>query len=148
MPPAHDLSIGQVATRTGLSVPTIRYYEEIGLVRRVGRRQGGHRAYGAAELSRLTFVAQCRDIGFTIEQTRSLIAIAIDDRPCADAKTIAQMHLTAIDAKLAELTAIRLHLDGFVKRCSAACADGPASACTMIDDLSRQVPTLKRRRLG
>lgn len=148
MRPAHDLSIGQVATRTGLSVPTIRYYEEIGLVQQAGRRDGGHRIYGAGELRRLTFIAHCRDLGFTIEQTRSLLAITIDNRPCADARTIAQTHLLAVDAKIAELREIRRHLDGFVKQCFDACAGNSASSCAMIDDLSKQATKRKRRRNG
>ncbi len=148
MQPVHDLSIGQVATRTGLSVPTIRYYEEIGLVRQAGRREGGHRIYGAGELRRLTFIAHCRDLGFTIEQTRSLLAVTVDNRPCADARSIAQTHLLAVDAKIAELKDIRRHLDGFVKQCSDACAGGSASSCAMIDDLSKRTTKRKRRANG
>ena len=148
MQPARDLSIGQVATRTGLSVPTIRYYEEIGLVRQAGRREGGHRTYGAGELRRLTFIAHCRDLGFTIEQTRSLLAVTIDNRPCADARSIAQTHLLAVDTKIAELKEIRRHLDGFVKQCFDTCAGSSASSCAMIDDLSKQATKRKRHRNG
>ena len=148
MQPARDLSIGQVATRTGLSVPTIRYYEEIGLVRQAGRREGGHRTYGAGELRRLTFIAHCRDLGFTIEQTRSLLAVTIDNRPCADARSIAQTHLLAVDTKIAELKEIRRHLDEFVKQCFDTCAGSSASRCAMIDDLSKQATKRKRHRNG
>jgi DNA-binding transcriptional MerR regulator len=148
MQPARDLSIGQVATRTGLSVPTIRYYEEIGLVRQAGRREGGHRTYGAGELRRLTFIARCRDLGFAIEQTRSLLAVTVDNRPCADVRAIAQTHLLAVDAKIAELKEIRRHLDGFVKQCFGACACSSASNCTMIGDLSKPATKRKRRRNG
>lgn len=126
MQPARDLSIDQVATRTGLSVPTIRYYEEIGLVRHAGRREGGHCLYGAGELRRLTFIAHCRDLGFTIAQT----------------------HLLAVDTKIAELKEIRRHLDGFVKQCFDACAGSSASSCAMIDDLSKRAARPKYRRNG
>jgi DNA-binding transcriptional MerR regulator len=139
-----DLSIGEASARTGLSVPTIRYYEEIGLVRQAGRSSGGQRYYGPGELDRLSFVARCRDLGFTIEQTRSLIAVTVDNGPCADARDIAQAHLSAVDAKIAELRSIRRHLDSFVKRCLDQCADGTASGCAMVDELSERAARRRR----
>jgi len=140
-----DLGIGEASARTGLSVPTIRYYEEIGLVRQAGRSRGGHRCYGSGELDRLNFIARCRDLGFTIEQTRSLLAVTVDNGPCAPARDIAQKHLSAVDAKIAELRSIRRHLGDFVKRCLDECADGSASGCTMVDGLSKR--TVRRRRV-
>ncbi len=131
-----NLSIGQVALRTGLSVPTIRYYEEIGLVQRVTRREGGHRYYSPDELGRLTFIAHCRDLGFTLEQTRSLLDVTVDNRPCADARSIAEGHLASVDAKIVELTSIRRHLEGFVAQCLGRCAESSAADCSMIYDLS------------
>ncbi len=148
MQPVPDLSIGEVATRTGLSVPTIRYYEEIGLVRQVGRRDGGHRTYGAGELRRLTFIAHCRNLGFTIEQIRSLLALTIDNRPCADARSIAETHLAIVDTKISELRAIRRQIHGLVRQCIDACADGSASTCAMIDDLAKEAGQRKRRADG
>ena len=64
MPAANGLSIGTLAERAGCNVPTIRYYEEVGLLPRPDRRAGGHRTYGHDDLRRLTFVRRCRDFGF------------------------------------------------------------------------------------
>ena len=69
------LKIGALAKRTGTNVPTIRYYEEIGLVRPADRQAGGQRVYDDADVKRLTFIRRCRDFGFPIEQVRSLVGL-------------------------------------------------------------------------
>ncbi|MDO9246190.1 MAG: MerR family transcriptional regulator, partial [Phenylobacterium sp.] len=62
------LSIGRLAERSGTNPPTIRYYEQIGLLKRPDRRERGHRTYGQTDLTRLTFIRRCREFGFPIEQ--------------------------------------------------------------------------------
>jgi DNA-binding transcriptional MerR regulator len=63
-----DLKIGALAAQTGTNAPTIRYYEEIGLLQRAHRRPGGQRVYGDADIKRLTFIRRCREFGFSIDQ--------------------------------------------------------------------------------
>ena len=70
------LRIGALAERTGTNAPTIRYYEEIGLLRPPDRQRGGQRVYGEQDLKRLTFIRRCRQFGFPIEQVRSTPAAA------------------------------------------------------------------------
>ncbi|HEV7462442.1 MAG TPA: MerR family transcriptional regulator [Methyloceanibacter sp.] len=97
------LKIGALARRTGTSAPTIRYYEEIGLLPRADRHQGGQRGYGEEDVSRLTFIRRCRDFGFSIDQVRSLLALAQDrQRSCFDARDLARDHWTKVRAKLRE----------------------------------------------
>lgn len=137
MPRAAALTIGAVAERTGCSVPTIRYYEEIGLLPAADRKPGGHRIYSDADLQRLTFIRRCRDFGFPIEQVRTLVGLIEDpSRDCGVARDLAQTHLDAVREKLDELRALERTLVGFVESCNAACAGGPASRCTIVDDLS------------
>ena len=140
-----QFAIGATAERSGLSVPTIRYYEEIGLLPRAGRREGGHRVYGEGDFRRLIFIAHCRDLGFSIERIRSLLAVTLDNRPCADARHIAKSHLLSVKEKIAELNEIKRHLDGFIRRCAVACPDNSSSNCVMIDDLSNRAPRRRRR---
>jgi MerR family copper efflux transcriptional regulator len=64
--------IGALAEQTGCSVPTIRYYEQIGLIPAARRRSGGHRVYDAAAVQQLGFIRRCRDFGFALEQIRAL----------------------------------------------------------------------------
>ena len=76
------LDDGALATETRCSVPTIRYYEEIGLLPKPERLPGGHRVYGEADRQRLLFISRCRDFGFSIEHVRELVALV--DSPMRD----------------------------------------------------------------
>jgi len=130
------LTIGALADRSGCSVPTIRYYEEIGLIPPARRRDSGHRVYDASAVGLLTFVRHCRDFGFPIEQVRELVSLAASEqRDCFETLDIAQAHLKAVRAKLAELRALERSLARFAKSCSEMCAGGPAARCTILRDL-------------
>ncbi len=131
------LTIGRLAELTRSNVPTIRYYEEIGLLPRATRRLGGHRTYGEADLQRMTFIRRCRDFGFPIEQVRALVALTErPDRDCVEARDVAQQHLDAVREKLRELRALEKSLKAFVTSCDADCAGGPAADCVILEDLS------------
>lgn len=131
------LKIGALAERTGINVPTIRYYEQIGLLRPADRQQGGQRVYGDDDVKRLTFVRRCRDFGFSIEQVRSLVALVQDPQSsCTHARDMAQSHLATVRAKMAELKALERSIASFVVNCDASCAGGPGPDCVILDDLS------------
>jgi DNA-binding transcriptional MerR regulator len=70
-----NLKIGALARQTGTNAPTIRYYEEIGLLPSAGRQAGNQRVYGEADVKSLTFIRRCRQFGFSIDQVRSLVAL-------------------------------------------------------------------------
>jgi DNA-binding transcriptional MerR regulator len=138
---APALTIGALAERTGCNPPTIRYYEEIGLLPRPGRRASGHRTYGDEDLRRLTFIRRCRDFGFPVERVRALVALTeASDRDCAEARDVAQEHLDAVREKLAELQALERALASFVDSCNSVCAGGPAAQCTILEDLATPAP--------
>ena len=78
------LTIGELSRRTGVKIPTIRYYEQMGLMAAAERSEGNQRRYGAEERDRLSFIRHARDLGLTIEAIRELIELsAHPDRPCA-----------------------------------------------------------------
>jgi DNA-binding transcriptional MerR regulator len=132
-----NLRIGALAERAGTNAPTIRYYEEIGLLQPAGRQAGGQRAYGEEDVKRLTFIRRCRDFGFSIEQVRSLVALVQDrERSCMDARDLAQEHLAAVRAKLNELRALERSIAGFIATCDASCAGGPGPECSILEDLA------------
>jgi DNA-binding transcriptional MerR regulator len=145
------LKIGVLAKRTGTNAPTIRYYEDIGLLPRPDRREGGQRSYGEDDVKRLTFIRRCRDFGFPIEQVRTLASLMQDrDRSCMEARDIAQEHLSAVRAKLIELKALERSIAGFVETCDASCAGGPGPDCVILEDLaepSNYVVSPRRRRV-
>jgi DNA-binding transcriptional MerR regulator len=133
--------IGALADRTGASAPTIRYYEEIGLLRRADRQSGGQRVYGEDDISRLTFIRRCRDIDLSIEQVRALMALAQDpERSCMEARDIAKGHLTEVRSKLRELKALERDIASFVASCDRSCAGGVGSDCVILQDLGRPRP--------
>ena len=112
------MNIGDVATRSGLPAKTIRYYEEIGLVR-PQREATGYRRFRETELHKLNFLGRARSLGFSIEECRGLLALYEDEgRASADVKRVAQEHLREIDRKIAELEAMRGTLSDLVDACS------------------------------
>ncbi|QEZ48761.1 MerR family transcriptional regulator [Cupriavidus oxalaticus] len=140
--PGVELTIGAIAERTGCTVPTIRYYEEIGLIPPAKRRPSGHRVYQADSEELLTFIRHCRDFGFAIEQVRELVSLSkSNDRDCFETLEIAQTHLAAVRAKLAELRTLELSLARFVRSCSEMCAGGPAAQCSILKDVATQPAT-------
>jgi MerR family copper efflux transcriptional regulator len=130
-------TIGAAAKQTGCSVPTIRYYEEIGLLGIAPRTEGNQRHFDQAAIRRLTFIRRCRDHGFTIEQVRQLVELVDQpNRDCAEVRDIAQVHLQEVQRKVAELQALGASLSAFVRSCNTACAGGPAASCTILEDLA------------
>jgi DNA-binding transcriptional MerR regulator len=130
--------IGALAKRTGTNAPTIRYYEEIGLLRAADRQSGGQRVYGEADVKRLAFIRRSREFGFSIDQVRALVALVKDPQSsCMHARDLAQEHLMTVRAKLAELKALERSIAAFVASCDASCAGGPGSDCVILDDLSK-----------
>ncbi|KPH05390.1 MerR family transcriptional regulator (plasmid) [Rhizobium acidisoli] len=130
-------SIGALAKATGTSTPTIRYYEEIGLLPPANRTASGQRTYDESDIGRLTFIKQCRDFGFSIEQVRVLSDLSISSkRDCVETRDIAQAHLDEVRAKMVELRALETRLQGFVTRCNDVCAGGPGSDCVIFKDMA------------
>lgn len=127
-------TIGDLAREVGVKVVTIRYYERIGLlpaVRRSGR--GAYRRYGEAERRRLGFIRRARDLGFTLDQVRTLLDLARQrDRDCAEVDAIARGHLAEVERKIASLSALRRDL----RRVIESCRRGTVADCRIIEALS------------
>lgn len=130
------VTIGTLAERTGLAVSAIRYYEEIGLVPEASRKPSGHRVYGKDAEQLLTLIRRCREFGFSLDDTKALASLAASqNRDCVEARDIAQVHLDAVRAKLAEMRALESTLAQFVETCDSQCAGGPAPQCVILADL-------------
>lgn len=129
--------IGELAERTRTNAPTIRYYEQIGLLPRPDRQEGNQRRYADEDVRRLTFIRRCREFGFAIEQVRMLTGLVADrSRSCMEARDIARTHLLDVRAKLRELRALEKSIAAFVDQCDAECVGGPGPDCVILDDLS------------
>ena len=133
------LRIGGLAERTGTNAPTIRYYEEIGLLRAADRESGGQRVYAEEDVKRLTVIRRCREFGFSIEQVRSLLALLDDpERSCLEVRDLAREHLATVRGKLRELRALERSIARFVESCNSLCLGGPGPDCVVLDDLGRR----------
>lgn len=111
------MNIKEVSRRSGLPPKTIRYYEEIGLVK-PARDSNDYRLFSEADVHNLTFLARSRALGFSIEDCRALLALWRDkDRASADVRQIATGHLAGIEAKIADLVAMRDSLSDLVAHC-------------------------------
>ena len=132
------LRIGALANRTRTNAPTIRYYEEIGLLPRADRRSGGQRIYGEEDISRLTFIRRCREFGFSIDRVRALVELVQDrHRSCFHARDLANDHLTEVRAKLKELRRLERSIAKFVADCDSSCPGGSGPECAILQDLGR-----------
>jgi MerR family transcriptional regulator, copper efflux regulator len=111
------MNIGGAARESGLTSKTIRYYEEIGLVR-PARGTNSYRDYDEADVARLRFLHSARGIGFTIEECRQLLSLyEKEDRHSADVKAIARIKLAEIDRKIADMQGLRTALASFMDAC-------------------------------
>ena len=145
MASGQSLTIGKLAELTESNVPTIRYYEDIGLLPKARRNAGGHRTYDEADLKRMNFIRRCREFGFPIEQVRSLIALTErTDRNCMEARDLAQAHLNTVRDKLDELRQLETSLISFVDSCDSECVGGPPSHCTILEDLGNRPAVSKK----
>lgn len=127
------MNIGSAARATDLPRKTIRYYEEIGLVR-PARAQNGYRDYSDADVHRLRFVQRARSLGFSIEECRLLLSLYDDEhRASADVKALALEKIGQIDRKLVELQSLRVTLS----RLADTCQGNDRPDCPIINDLAR-----------
>lgn len=129
------MNIGEVAAHCGLPAKTIRYYEDIGLIR-PQREANGYRRFSAKDAQKLAFLKRARTLGFSVEECRVLLSLYEDkSRASADVKQIAKRHLSEIDAKLAELQSMRQTLSHLVD----TCAGDARPDCPILADLSADV---------
>lgn len=127
------LSIGELSRRTGVKVPTIRYYEQIGLMPLAPRTEGKQRRYGADEASRLNFIRHARELGFEVEAIRELLQLSEKpDQSCAEADEIARRHMAEVERRIEQLTALRAELQHMVQECS----HGRVGECRVIQVLA------------
>ena len=129
---AAPLSRGELARRAGCSIETIRFYEKIGLLPEPMRSPGGHRRYRAADQRRLRFILRARELGFSIDEIRGLLALA-DGRggSCAEVRAMTLDHLDAVRRKIADLR----RLESTLERIAAECTGDEVPECPVVEAL-------------
>ena len=127
------IPIGEAARQSGVKVPTIRYYEQIGLLPAPVRSEGNRRHYEASDLRRLAFIRHSRELGFDIEAIRTLLTLQDNpSQPCATADTIAQARLGDVVQRIRSLTALKAELELMVE----GCRHGKVGECRVIEVLA------------
>jgi len=127
------LTIGELSRRAGVKVPTIRYYEQIGLLPAPPRTEGGQRRYDEPELKRLNFIRHARDLAFDVEDIRQLLALTeTPQHSCHEADSIAARHLAEITERIGRLEALREELQRMVNECG----HGRICECRIVEVIS------------
>ena len=129
------MKIGAAAAASGCHIETIRYYERVGLLPPPARTPGGYREYLPEEVERLRFITRGRELGFSLEEIRSLLALSDDPAlSCHDVDELARHHLADIQQRMRELRCIARELE----RTMASCAGGKRGQCAILGALSRR----------
>ena len=127
------ITIGEASRRSGVKVPTIRYYEGIGLLAAPGRSEGNQRAYEQSDIDRLTFIRHARELGFEIDAIRALLTLQDDPhQSCASADAIAKVRLVEVEQRIRSLTALKAELEMMVE----GCGHGRVDQCRVIEVLA------------
>ncbi|MFK7755151.1 MAG: helix-turn-helix domain-containing protein [Sedimentitalea sp.] len=127
------LSIGQLSEQSGVKVPTIRYYEKIGVIAEAPRNAGNQRRYNTDHLERLRFIRHARDLGFDMDSIRALVDMASTPQAsCHAADSIARSHLEGIRERIAQLRLLETELERMVTECQ----NGQLSECRVIEVLA------------
>lgn len=128
-----NFAIGALAEAAGVKVPTIRYYESIGLLLAPTRTDSNRRMYDDDAIRRLRFIRHARELGFVIEDIQQLLALSDDPkRSCKEVDAIAKRHLSDIDSRIERLSALKAEVSRMIKQC----AKGTVAQCRIIDVLA------------
>lgn len=126
-------NIGQAAEASGVSAKMIRHYEENGFIPKAGRTVAGYRIYRESDVHVLRFIRRARDLGFSLQEIKALLALWTNRRRhSGDVKRMVQKHVKGLDAKIAELEAIRRTLMDLARHCHG----DHRPECPILDDLS------------
>ncbi len=127
------MKIGELAMATGTKVETVRFYEKAGLLPLPARTGANYRNYGKDHLQRLSFIRRARDLGFSLDDVRELLALADErDQPCGAVDRIASGHLAQVECKIADLEMMRDEL----RRVIGSCRQGTVGECLIIEALA------------
>ncbi|MBJ7532966.1 helix-turn-helix domain-containing protein [Rhodomicrobium vannielii ATCC 17100] len=127
------MPIGELSRATGVKVPTIRYYEQVGLLPEPPRTRSDRRIYDDSAIKRLRFIRHARELGFDVDAIRQLLDLSDQpQRSCAKVDAIARRHLEEISSRLARLAILKEELERMISQCSQE----KIAQCRILDVLS------------
>ena len=134
------MNIGQASSASGVSAKMIRYYESIGLIRAPSRTESNYRVYGSDEVHVLRFIKRARTLGFSVEETATLLSLWQDkSRASAEVKDIATGHIAALETKINELQG----MVNTLTHLAHCCGGDNRPDCPILDDLAGETISMK-----
>lgn len=128
---AHSFTIGKLSKASGVNIETIRYYERIGLLPEPPRSESGYRQYAAQHLQVLRFIRRGRELGFSLDDIRNLLALQAGGLACGEVQVMTQKHIAELDQRMADMQRLRDQLADLERQC----AGGAAQHCPVIEAL-------------
>jgi MerR family copper efflux transcriptional regulator len=129
------MNIGEAAQASGVSAKMIRYYESVGLIAQAGRTDAGYRQYLAKDVQTLRFIKRSRDLGFSVERIRTLLALWDDRaRKSGDVKKLARQYIEELENDIRKLESIRNQL----RHLADCCQGNNRPDCPILDDLAAE----------
>lgn len=135
------ITIGGLSRRTGVNIETIRYYEKIKLLPPPPRTESGRRMYGEIEARTLAFIRRARELGFTLDEIRTLLHLVNRGYSCGEVQELTKRHLIAVNQKIADLRRIQRTLS----KTAEQCVGGEVPECPIIEVLSGEKMKARRR---
>jgi len=129
------VKIGELSKQTGVSIDTIRYYEQRGLIPEVARTASGYRQYAEGDASRLRFIVQAKELGFTLEETGQLLALRSDDRSCAEVRAVAEAKADEINTRILKLSRMRQILLRLAAQCEQTSDADPCPILKSLEEI-------------
>ncbi len=130
------MKIGELSKQTGVSIDTIRYYEQRGLIPVAVRTASGYRQYETDDISRLRFIVQSKELGFTLEEISQLLALRSDGRSCAEVRAVAEAKAGEIEARIRTLSRMRQILLTLAEQCEQSSDTDPCPILKSLEDFT------------
>jgi DNA-binding transcriptional MerR regulator len=133
------LKIGEVATRSGVSIDTLRYYERLGLLPKPTRTRSGYRLYEARMVDRLSFIKRAQRFGFTLDEIREMLQLeTADPHTCSHILGMIEHKLEDLNRQYEEINRLRHELSAYKSECERAIAT--RQCCPVIEDFVQLLP--------
>jgi len=127
-----SMKISEAAAASGCHYETIRYYERIGLLTKPARQANGYRQYRPREVRQLRFIVRSRELGFGLDEIRSLLKFSDDaERPCTEVEELARRQLNTVKLRIRDLRRIARQLE----RTISECAHQSCESCSILGAL-------------
>lgn len=133
------MKIGDIAAAAGVPSATVRFYERRGLIPRAPRTAAGYRTYGAEAARRLLFIRHAQELGFSLDEIRTMLELRTDDSAaCRAVEALARGKVQAVREHLRQLKRLERMLSRLVQKCEESHAPEP---CPILEVLSEPAPT-------